>query len=1041
MRSLVGEEDVVKQLTQLQEYMSQHAAKEAEVKATSAQEEKDEKISNQYFLQCLDHGLKLGINKPLSTFWAPDGPAALGPTERRYFVPGKDLDRRALHKDDPDGRLRSVIFDDRTGQSRLELLVKRDSTGNMLRPTLHLVSDDGPIGLAGCWYLFADCKLRGTRRNDPWHRIPRFVQAALKSCDLWSTVQDWTIVFNVVHGPWLGDGFFSTLCKAAQVYLARSNWRCPAFQYFYERICRARGWCEADFATQEHMERAHTMLKSSAVLKSKGAHVKLGRWFCYSSVAETKADTALEMALFLFYLGFREKWWASIDTCPLFRSGGSATTAEENREREEANAAGEGASSSSAAAQGPVKLSNAEVDKKADKCKNKLDLVFRLAADHQSYRQMQITRVALGPLDKCFGTWQSECKTIRGNIEVHLGWATKASTTKCMQATLDLLKDIKALQCLDLADLEQLGAGEGDAELDAKITQSFFLCVVSLCGEIAQWSMQFGDSFPCAFYLLLSPDAAVRAKGLEFCRDAWQWLEKAEKAALEDRFMSNILRDMQWPAWCWVRELFIQLAEFQFQHIGKDVELAVKAFAESLSTTHIVEDCFHQLKEMARESSNGTCESVRQWHTLQTCGLAEDYDRKQPTETPTSRSAAAKAMPKTMFDCDVDDWSVGMNKLWAMSGTGTNPSPGRFASMPVVLKSAMLATSVDSLRLSWLSQMASVGCVLVHSSQPKLALVVLLVTRWGVLVWPLKQKGQGVFSFFSVTADNPCPWQYRRIDDLDSWKASSLQAKASRPTTAHDQGQPFSRILLHLDMRPEAIVKFAARKAFVPMQVPDLQKLLTLVGKKFDTPAQRPKTEKDLTICLIREYFPLWSDEEMKQALQHRFAKKVVHSILFDGENLEEVKDLLDPLDVKAFTDSKKDYEQKKAGVKACTPKGQGEASASAPPAGGSSSSGAKPRPKVSLKGSATPACVKKYLPQVPGCSTSLDIVRHNRWVISYPNPTPPYSVSKAFADESAVTRSEAFLFCLRQVWAWHEKQHPKERCPWDLSELVVEHD
>jgi hypothetical protein len=159
------------------------------------------------------------------------------------------------------------------------------------------------------------------------------------------------------------------------------------------------------------------------------------------------------------------------------------------------------------------------------------------------------------------------------------------------------------------------------------------------------------------------------------------------------------------------------------------------------------------------------------------------------------------------------------------------------------------------------------------------------------------------------------------------------------------------------------------------------------------------------------------------------------HAIFIEGENLALLEDLLDADELDKLKKSKAAFvDSVKEGKAAAKAKAKASArrDALAPIEGGdptaaSSGAPAAPRLHVPIAHSVPEAddttleAWKAFLPQVRGCTLTLDVVWHNRFVVSYPKTTPPYSKSAVFGPESRTgfTLKQAFLVCAR--WAWQE--------------------
>ena len=104
-----------------------------------------QRIPNQNYLLAHDQALLAGTGISFKYFVAEHPVRPLEANERQFFMPPGGHDLQVPRLDPPDRR-RSCILDLETGKTRLEAVFTFDEQGDVHRPALHTVSDDGPIG-------------------------------------------------------------------------------------------------------------------------------------------------------------------------------------------------------------------------------------------------------------------------------------------------------------------------------------------------------------------------------------------------------------------------------------------------------------------------------------------------------------------------------------------------------------------------------------------------------------------------------------------------------------------------------------------------------------------------------------------------------------------------------------------------------------------------------------------------------------------------------------------------------------------------------
>ena len=72
----------------------------------------------------------------------------------------------------------------------------------------------------------------------------------------------------------------------------------------------------------------------------------------------------------------------------------------------------------------------------------------------------------------------------------------------------------------------------------------------------------------------------------------------------------------------------------------------------------------------------------------------------------------------------------------------------------------------------------------------------------------------------------------------------------------------------------------------------------------------------------------------------------------------------------------------------------------------------------------------RELLPPARGCTLVKDTLWHDRWVVHYPSPVPPYSTSKSWGPRTGMTCESALTSLLAWAWAQHAKA-TGEVSPW----------
>ena len=214
-----------------------------------------------------------------------------------------------------------------------------------------------------------------------------------------------------------------------------------------------------------------------------------------------------------------------------------------------------------------------------------------------------------------------------------------------------------------------------------------------------------------------------------------------------------------------------------------------------------------------------------------------------------------------------------------------------------------------------------------------------------------------------------------------------------------------------------SLLRFAASRGFRRLIVPYMIKLCRVLKVK------HARTDVELLMILASKVLGSCSQQQLQEMMAWR-GEQIAEtepdatSMLLHAANLEIITDGIEEEGVAKHAQKLKEKILKKRAAK----------TASTPAA--SSSGAAPPAPEVLAiargtlrelpeQGSFTLEEARKYIPDVPGCRLSKDLVRHNRWQCSYPR-TGQVSTSKAFGPGTGLSDRVALGYVLNKIWAWH---------------------
>eukprot|EP00971_Amphidinium_carterae_P339383 6477153-Amphidinium_carterae.1 len=999
----VGATDALKKLDL---FLQEKGEEEDESKADQ-RESKGPRRANADFLLALDHMLFSGTGRGLKAFECKQPPVPLLREERRYWV--------AMTP----GRTRACVKNTLTGGKRYEVPIIADEHGRPERAALHVVSDEGSVGRVALLWLMSKTKIRGSAWVDPLHRHWNDTRLAMKGCSLWSVVQEYTCVFNVHMAPWQQSAFHSIISEAGHEFFRTCDESNNLYMHMYEQLALEQGCSPIDWATKEHVASVWNSLRNSKHLHAEGDHVKLGRWYSFFKEADARSDRLAELQLILLYIGVQQGWWKDYESSPL----GS------RQMKQDDFLVRDGAVASAGSKNRAVAVSNEQEDLKQmrSSCRNSLEVVTKILANTYRRRLLQCMTAAVRPFRECFQRLQTTLKTRRGRGESMVSWASGKEISQVCSVALASMQCSRTMHALRMRTEGASEMMEAEVSEEMEVASQYFRVVIAMIGQHLQSSLTYSHSLPGMLALLLSKEPGVRREQLGELKRLWEWLMEKEQRSLEHPHLAAFLEDLQFTRWVWVREVATQLWESNFDSVPTETEEALHmCFFGGVVSTNIIEDSFNELKRLGSQSANRKLRRQRRYHGLQCCTLQSDYDL--PAPPPSVQQPTTTSLPSNIFEGDVKTFSMEKSFLDEfMASSWQSPSPGKWSLIPMALQAYFQQNDWQLLQNNWMTLLLDEGCLLVHHAAPTKGKLVLKVTKYGALTWPLERTTQGSEEYYVPqlqTSGKPL-WSFEFVNNLQDWKATTLVPMPPCSQPLHE-GLACG-IKLRLSSKCVRLAVFAAESCFKNLLVPHLRSLWQSLGRPLaDTSDKPPKTEQDFCQALLEAVLPKNSTEERAAILAKRCRladATASSSVLFEGDNLEMIAGVLDESDKVEFEDSKSKHQKSK-----------GNSTSSKGMSDGLQVADAKNlvKKKISLKGGHTPESVKKFLPR--NFRIALDSNRHRRWQMEdVLKRGKPSSYSKAYGDESVVTRQEALYMVLEKAWEWHT-HHTGELCPWSFA-------
>jgi hypothetical protein len=700
----------------------------------------------------------------------------------------------------------------------------------------------------------------------------------------------------------------------------------------------------------------------------------------------------------------------------------------------------------------PVAHSNDALKTARKNTTNTMHFAAQVIANHTSRQLTDMLAVIFDPIEQDFEMGLTKCATMRGTFERNC-WLARGGYCNVLRQCVGTLADPVALADIGYThETDWQFASEGQVKHDQWLSNKHFEHVISLVRERYLSNMLYTDALPGR---LFDPESDLD-QVLHSFKVTWLTFEKAEKKSADDAMTAKHLQQCIWPLNPFCLEQLVRLRESNFSNpLDTRVAGSVQHLCSLPLRTHLVEKGFHDCRVRERTGASGALQEVGRWTAVNSGSLLKDNDWPPPAITPTARSISAKGCPKSMFHCkDKQQFSLGADALNTLNldpAPWPTPSPETFKLHPLAWK-LVEATSCNWVRIqaAWLSLLVTQGCVLMMPWQegvsPKVLGIVVASTVYGLLLMPCsvpKRLGRLVVFEPKWVEDE---LEFTPMSDLVSYRVARTRGVSPLELAKSRQGVSdggVAKVVLTGVGAAKPPLQHAAEHGFATLNCFFLNKLISY-KLKFGL-GKRPTTEMKMAEALVRDAFPDWDDAKVAEALAHRNKKEKekvdaeMQSLFLDGSNLEAMEAAMDDEDLEQLKEARNKFLGKGGKGAGAASSGAAAASANGDAASGSAGPSGKkkkkqPRVDIPLEDDIDVDSVRKFLPVKVGCGLTKDVIRHYRWVITYPNERPPFSVSKSW-NQIGETETTSFYFCLRQVWLWHTKASGQE-CPWEIPEL-----
>jgi hypothetical protein len=1013
---------------------------------------------NQHFVIGYEHALRAGLGLRMVDFVVENPPKPLTAIQERYYVPVDELEGWVPPYPDEPERWKSCIDDKSNGSRWIEVPVELTVDGRPSQKSLHTCIDLASTNAPGGHWLYAEAHVRGSLFDDSFHSEHNVLKNAANDAGVYPILAERSLIQNAASGPHKGAAFYQKIVQHGRRYVQCRNEDCAAFGMVFDRICSKLQSFPPDYGSKRHRKEVWQTVKASPSFDRKPQTSRIGRWYDVfaAEAADEKKDPATpeHRLLFQLSLGVQAGYWPNLEKSPMgsmFASivpivptvpivpivptvpkdpiasstASSSSVAPPIAVPDESNVAKR------------VALSNSDLEDLKKKGKNMLDVSTRALANDFHDRIFQGLRVVVKPFQEAFGRSETMIKTSGGCFELHTERALGHKVVETSYAALSMFNGGRLPPVLRFMDVDTPSPCKSELDDEMDVGYKLLDFGVKFVGRNLLQSMKFSHSVPGIFVLLCHTKKDVVDETLDWLRQLFATLCESELAALSDDYVKRKLHYLVNLKWPWVRQCLIILSEFNFQHAAKEVTVDVRRLFSSPISTLMNELALNELDAVVEVSRKKDICRVARWRTLVVSTLALSFDCRPAPRTVSSQSVAQKrTIPRCLFDNDVEDFSLGMDKLTEISNSNDwcSPSAQSWHLIPTIITQMILeAGNWVNIKMDWYSNLLEPTSLLFVKDRG--VFLVLYASSFGMVVWQVdvtRDNGLECIRLRDPKVFGKGVWSWMAIDSSVGKKAVRLTtlpctAQAALPLTDRAAG-----VLVGFEGAPQDLEVFAAERAFHNLTVTQLRDLLRINLPAEELLKEQPKTEKKLVIKLMTMFLPGKTDAELEALYKARETRrgddKVTTSIT------EEFLDSCGP----DFVDAS-EMDELKAAIKRRTPKER----KTAPNDVDDDAVPAEPKAKKKQPRKALPhktdidlKWARRFIPKTKGCTLTMDTIRHYRWCIEYTQkPMRPRHNSKVFGDESALSKINALKSVLRWAWEVHTDLTDEE-CPWHLDGL-----
>ena len=429
---------------------------------------------------------------------------------------------------------RSCIVDRASGVRRLGLSHKFVG-GEQARMALHASSDMHSVEWGTLQWLFTKEQLVGTFTYDRFHTVTNCRTQALTQSGLMFMRLDWSVYLSCRRGPFKACANNYLMREAGQEIGNTQNCSNIVFRFLAPRFARDLDYRGGDVGSEQWYKGLWTQVVRRLQSSDIGVEDKKGRWWATESSTRLASSMCTITLFVLLWLGFKRKWWHSLDKSPLASTSlicqevvdptaepdGIGLEAAEGAD-DDAGGDEEGEAKDDADAPAACALTVTAARERLRTARKKLASTLHYTAKvlcKDSTRRINHGIAKLTqPVEVRFHLEMTQAKSRKEFLNTHLalvfeGYSEVLMDVWNMFTSADFAEFVEFSNCRDVSPFVR--------QMDNVVGKALFRFSTLFIGAIHRVHVQYQMSFPLKFLQLLDKDATRRELALKLCEASW----------------------------------------------------------------------------------------------------------------------------------------------------------------------------------------------------------------------------------------------------------------------------------------------------------------------------------------------------------------------------------------------------------------------------------------------------------------------------------------------------------------------------------------